>query len=85
TDQVCLLKSPRDECFAPLKNAEGDDSVTTVQEALQALDRKIYKKVFSHSPPSSAFELGQELHFLSENGAELSQESHKLKYVYKEG
>ncbi len=35
-----VLIYPREECFAPLKNASGADSLSTVQEALIARDRR---------------------------------------------
>ena len=41
--QVFLLD--RTECFAPLKNASGKDSVTSVQKALLERDRKQYEKI----------------------------------------
>jgi UDP-N-acetylglucosamine/UDP-N-acetylgalactosamine diphosphorylase len=40
-ERVEVIAYPREECFAPLKNAEGDDSPETVRAALQARDHAI--------------------------------------------
>lgn len=70
TEKVCVIKSPREHCFSPLKNAQGTDSVTTVQEALQGLDRIMYQKVFGESPPEKPFELEQSLYYPAKGGNE---------------
>ena len=40
-----VLLLDRKECFAPLKNSEGSDSLVTVQEALTARDRRLYESI----------------------------------------
>ena len=42
---IKALLCPREECFAPLKNAEGDDSLLVVQHALQKRDKQVFEKV----------------------------------------
>lgn len=55
---------PRDECFAPLKNATGSDSLTDVQVALQHYDRKIFTQITGIAPPTSAsFELSPQFYY----------------------
>jgi UDP-N-acetylglucosamine/UDP-N-acetylgalactosamine diphosphorylase len=50
-DAFCFAKRsdaiiyPRNECFAPLKNFEGEDSIKTVEEAVQAFDRDTFYAV----------------------------------------
>lgn len=82
TDRVCLLKCPRDLCFSPLKNTQGNDSIATVQKALQKLDKMIYKRVFGQYPPEQPFELAQELHFLSEDNGNVGEIDQKSEYVF---
>lgn len=42
---------PREQCFAPLKNRSGPDSVTTVQEALLRYDREIFSRLTGAALP----------------------------------
>lgn len=56
-DVRALLYS-REECFAPLKNGEGDDSAEFVRKALQRLDQKVFEQITGNPIPNSAlFEL----------------------------
>jgi UDP-N-acetylglucosamine/UDP-N-acetylgalactosamine diphosphorylase len=48
---------PRKECFAPLKNAEGTDSLSYVQTALQQRDREVFERISGTSTDNKAFEL----------------------------
>jgi UDP-N-acetylglucosamine/UDP-N-acetylgalactosamine diphosphorylase len=49
---------PREEVFAPLKNAQGDASLETVHEALLNADRRQYARVTGVPPPAERlFEL----------------------------
>jgi UDP-N-acetylglucosamine/UDP-N-acetylgalactosamine diphosphorylase len=50
--EVKALIYPREECFAPLKNREGEDSLSFVQAALQKRDRDVFEKI-SGSPPTN--------------------------------
>lgn len=42
---VSALLYPRSECFAPLKNVNGTDSINDVQVALQAYDRVVFENI----------------------------------------
>jgi UDP-N-acetylglucosamine/UDP-N-acetylgalactosamine diphosphorylase len=55
--RIEVLLYPRACSFAPLKNANGDNSLQTVQEALLAFDRHIYSTLSGLSPPETPFEL----------------------------
>lgn len=61
---VKALLYPREECFAPLKNAIGTDSIVEVQDALQHYDRQIFSRISgSVLPISSTFELDPEFYY----------------------
>lgn len=60
---VSALLYPRERCFAPLKNFDGNDSPATVQVALQEQDRALFKKISGIEPPKGPFELAQEFHY----------------------
>ena len=60
---VRVLIYPREECFAPLKNASGPDSMMTVQEALQRYDRMIYEKISDRHAPTKPFELSPQFYY----------------------
>ncbi len=62
THLECLLY-PRRKCFAPLKNAEGRDSLGSVQHALQESDQEIVKTISGDSPPTIPFELSQDFYY----------------------
>lgn len=55
--QVGVLLYPRDLSYAPLKNASGEKSLQTVQEALLAFDRHIYSTLSGLPSPATPFEL----------------------------
>lgn len=58
------LVYPRETCFAPLKNLQGEDSIGAVQEALLDLDRKIFLQVTQITPPAGKkFELASQFYF----------------------
>ena len=54
---VKALLYPRLDCFAPLKNAEGEDSPSTVQAALQRKDREVFERISGTSTDGIEFEL----------------------------
>lgn len=60
-----ILVSPREECFAPLKNSEGEDSLKAVQEALLNRDRKRFRELYGKEPDNAPFELSEEEHVKS--------------------
>ncbi len=57
TKKVAVLIYPREQCFAPLKNARGIDSPRTVREALQNADKKVIQSITGLPPPHFPFEL----------------------------
>jgi UDP-N-acetylglucosamine/UDP-N-acetylgalactosamine diphosphorylase len=55
--RVETLLYPRDLSYAPLKNASGEKSLKTVQEALLAFDRYTYSTLSGLPSPDDPFEL----------------------------
>lgn len=62
-NHVFALLYPREQCFAPLKNYEGDDSLETVQQAIQKREKKLLKDMTGLEPPSLPFELAAEFYY----------------------
>lgn len=62
-NKVSALLYPHEQCFAPLKNFEGNNSVDTVQDALQKEDRRIIKNLTGMTPPSHPFELSPAFYY----------------------
>jgi len=54
---VGVLLSARQSCFSPLKQAVGENSLTTVQRDLLRYDRKLYRKIWRQKPSNKPFEL----------------------------
>ena len=81
---VKALLYPRTECFAPLKNATGEDSIISVQQALQKRDREVFEQITGKALPSSAhcFELDPAFYYPSQEllakwrGRDLPQEAY---------
>lgn len=64
TQSVKALLYPREECFAPLKNMNGSDSLSDVQASLQRSDRMIFKRVTGIGAPlSKTFELAFQFYY----------------------
>lgn len=57
------LLYPRSECFAPLKNLTGNDSVETVKTALQERDRHVWAAITGNEAPLRPFELSQQFYY----------------------
>jgi UDP-N-acetylglucosamine/UDP-N-acetylgalactosamine diphosphorylase len=63
SDKVRTLVYPRERCFSPLKNYSGEDSIATVQRALQRLDEITIENITGIEPPFRPFELSQEFYY----------------------
>jgi UDP-N-acetylglucosamine/UDP-N-acetylgalactosamine diphosphorylase len=62
-NKVMALLYPRDQCFAPLKNFEGDDSLATVQKALHHEAKAIIESLTGLPAPSQIFELSTDFYY----------------------
>ncbi|MES2121208.1 MAG: UTP--glucose-1-phosphate uridylyltransferase [Chlamydiota bacterium] len=60
---AAVLVCPRENIYAPLKNAQGDKSLSTVQEALMHFDRKFYESVTGTPVGDELFELDPALYY----------------------
>jgi UDP-N-acetylglucosamine/UDP-N-acetylgalactosamine diphosphorylase len=63
TKQASVLVYPREECFAPLKNATGEASLDTLRKALLHFDRQAYHQVSSIYPHDQIFELDPSFYY----------------------
>lgn len=63
---VRALLYPRAICFAPLKNAEGNDSLASVQAALLKFDIQTFSKITGSHPGSKIFELDTQFYYPTE-------------------
>jgi UDP-N-acetylglucosamine/UDP-N-acetylgalactosamine diphosphorylase len=63
SQKIAALVYPREQCFAPLKNAQGADSPETVRKALQQADRRIIQAITGLTPPDFPFELAAEFYY----------------------
>lgn len=61
--KVAALIYPREQCFAPLKNAKGVDSPETVRKALQQADRRVTQALTGASLPDFPFELAADFYY----------------------
>ncbi len=64
--KVKALLYPREQCFAPLKNAGGDDSIVQVREALLLEARRIAEKITGLPAPYYPFELSADFFYPTE-------------------
>jgi UDP-N-acetylglucosamine/UDP-N-acetylgalactosamine diphosphorylase len=79
------LEYPRAHCFAPLKNSEGDDSIGSVQKALQERDRLHWRELFSVDPENISFELSPQFYYpqaelLAHFSGRMPQENSYIEY-----
>lgn len=63
SNKTQALLYPREQCFAPLKNFEGEDSLVTVQQALQKEAQAIIENLTSLSAPAQTFELSTDFYY----------------------
>lgn len=57
TKKCAVYICDRKECFAPLKNSSGEDSIASVQAALQEADRACYLRVTGKELPAGPCEI----------------------------
>jgi UDP-N-acetylglucosamine/UDP-N-acetylgalactosamine diphosphorylase len=62
-EKTGVLLYPRESCFAPLKNLQGENSVKTVQKALQANDYRVFSAIAAAGPCIAPFEISQEFYY----------------------
>lgn len=66
TNRIKVLLYPRLECFAPLKNEKGEDSIQTVQSALLQRDVALMEHILGRAITHDTFELAQEFYYPTE-------------------
>ncbi|MBA3721587.1 MAG: UDPGP type 1 family protein [Parachlamydiaceae bacterium] len=66
TNRIAALLYPRAQCFAPLKNGTGDNSLETVQKAIQEREKVIIKSLTGKEPPPIPFELAADFYYPTE-------------------
>lgn len=62
-EKVGALLYPRDQCFSPLKNYEGDDSIETVRHALQNNDRRVFEEVTGEPYNEARGDISQDFYY----------------------
>lgn len=73
-----ILVYPREECFAPLKNLNGDQSIQTVREALLSRERRLFQQATGiQLAPNTKFELDANFYYSSNTSS-----SHWQKYTF---
>ena len=63
TEKNQAILYPREECFAPLKNAAGHNDPESVKMALQARDRSVFAAISGLKPPERPFELSPAFYY----------------------
>lgn len=63
TEKVGVVVFPREQVYSPLKNAEGERSLKTVQASLLARDRSILQELTGKIPPERPFELSPAFYY----------------------
>lgn len=61
--QVDTLIYPRELCFAPLKNFNGNDSFETVENALEKRDQQVISEITGNSCQFSPFEISSDFYY----------------------
>jgi UDP-N-acetylglucosamine/UDP-N-acetylgalactosamine diphosphorylase len=61
--KTAVVVYPRENVYAPLKNATGDKSIATVQAALMRRDREVFRAITGEEPPNGPFELPQTFYY----------------------
>lgn len=61
--KVGALLYPRDQCFSPLKNYEGNDSIATVRQALINNDRRVFEEVTGLPSEKEVHDIPQDFYY----------------------
>ncbi len=68
SDRVGIVVSPRECCFAPLKQSEGPYGCDYVRAAIQRRDREVFASLSGQpAPPDAVFELDQQFYYPTES------------------
>ncbi|MBA3957298.1 MAG: UTP--glucose-1-phosphate uridylyltransferase [Parachlamydiaceae bacterium] len=62
-NSIHAILYPREECFAPLKNASGPNSIEQVQQSLQQQAKLLFKSKTGSQAPNGPFELPPHLFY----------------------
>lgn len=63
SQHVKAILYPRETCFAPLKNEQGEDSINTVRHALQKNDQKTFSQITGLPCTTVPFEIAQDFFY----------------------
>lgn len=66
TNRAKALVYPRNQCFAPLKNAKGENSQEVVQQALLNRDKQVIQELTGMAVDMDNFELSQDFYYPTE-------------------
>jgi UDP-N-acetylglucosamine/UDP-N-acetylgalactosamine diphosphorylase len=66
TSKSAALAYPKERCYAPLKNREGDKSIETVRAALLRWDKQVYSALSELAAPDFPFELEAAFYYPTE-------------------
>jgi UDP-N-acetylglucosamine/UDP-N-acetylgalactosamine diphosphorylase len=66
TSKSAALLYPKEHCYAPLKNREGDKSIETVRTALLRWDKEVYSALSGLPAPDFSFELEAAFYYPTE-------------------
>jgi UDP-N-acetylglucosamine/UDP-N-acetylgalactosamine diphosphorylase len=82
--EVKVILYPREFCFSPLKNADGKDSLKSVQKSMVKRDKDIFYQITGRVVSYKEFELSQEFYYPTEDLIKYYQNLEKLDSNYLE-
>lgn len=62
-EKVGAILYPRERCFSPLKNYEGNDSITTVRQALLENDQRVFLEATGKTYSSKTCDVSQDFYY----------------------